>query len=64
MNPVLLTDEGAAQALALGRTKVYELVESGALRSVKIGRSRRIPAHALREFVDSIGSYVRRLSLF
>ena len=54
MNPVLLTVEDAAQALALGRTKVYELVETGALRSVKIGRCRRIPAHALREFVDSI----------
>lgn len=51
MNPVLLTVEDAAQALALGRTKVYELVESGALRSVKIGRSRRIPVQALHEFV-------------
>ena len=37
MNPVLLTVEDAALSLALGRTKVYELVESGALRSVKIG---------------------------
>lgn len=54
MNPVLLTVEDAALALSLGRTKVYELVESGALRSVKIGRSRRIPAQALHEFVDSI----------
>lgn len=54
MNPVLLTVEDAAQALALGRTKVYELVESGALRSVKIGRSRRIPVRALDEFVASI----------
>ena len=54
MNPVLLTVEDAAHALALGRTKVYELVESGALRSVKIGRSRRIPAQALHEFVASI----------
>lgn len=56
MNPVLLTVEDAAQALALGRTKVYELVESGALRSVKIGRSRRIPVQALGEFVDAIHS--------
>ena len=56
MNPVLLTVEDAAQALALGRSKVYELVESGALRSVKIGRSRRIPVQALGEFIDFIGS--------
>jgi excisionase family DNA binding protein len=56
MNPVLLTVEDAAQALALGRTKVYELVESGALRSVKIGRSRRIPVQALDDFVCSISA--------
>jgi excisionase family DNA binding protein len=53
MNPVLLTVEDAAQALALGRTKVYELVESGALRSVKIGRARRIPVQALHDFVGT-----------
>jgi excisionase family DNA binding protein len=60
MNPVLLTVEDAAQALALGRTKVYELVESGALRSVKIGRSRRIPVQALHEFVSDINLEVGR----
>jgi excisionase family DNA binding protein len=63
MNPVLLTVEDAAQVLALGRTKVYELVESGALRSVKIGRCRRIPVQALREFVDAIHSRGSRTGL-
>jgi excisionase family DNA binding protein len=56
MTAVLLTVEDAAQALALGRTKIYELVDTGALRSVKIGRSRRIPVQALHEFVRSINS--------
>jgi excisionase family DNA binding protein len=51
MSPVLLTVEEAAEALALGRTKVYELLDAGALRSIKIGRARRIPVEALHEFV-------------
>ncbi len=54
MSPVLLTVEQAAEALALGRTKVYELLDAGALRSIKIGRARRIPVEALQEFVRRV----------
>jgi excisionase family DNA binding protein len=50
--PVLLVrPEDAARSLNLGRTKVYDLMRSGALRSVKIGGVRRISAKALAEFV-------------
>ncbi len=53
--PVLLVrPEDAADALGVGRTKVYELMRSGALRSVKIGGLRRIPATALAEFVAQL----------
>ena len=48
---LLVRPEDAARALGVGRTKVYELMRSGALRSVKIGGLRRIPATALAEFV-------------
>jgi excisionase family DNA binding protein len=51
---VLLTVDDAAAVLSLGRTKVYELLESGLLPSVKIGRSRRIPLSGVREFVQRI----------
>ena len=51
---LLLRPTEAAQALGLGRTKVYELMGSGALRSVKVGNSRRISAAALAEFVDQL----------
>ncbi|ROO90902.1 excisionase family DNA binding protein [Actinocorallia herbida] len=37
--------------LRLSRTVVYELLRSGRLRSVKEGRTRLIPASALREYV-------------
>ncbi len=51
---LLLTAEEAARALRVGRSKVYELMRSGVLRSVKIGGSRRISATALAEFVAAL----------
>lgn len=51
---VLLTPAEAARSLGIGRTKVYELMASGALASVQIGRSRRVPREALAELVDAL----------
>ncbi|GAA3077309.1 helix-turn-helix domain-containing protein [Streptosporangium carneum] len=49
--PVLLRPEKAAELLGIGRTTVYALMRSGALRSVRVGTLRRIPSAALAEFV-------------
>jgi excisionase family DNA binding protein len=38
-------------ALSMSRTVVFELLRSGRLRSVKQGRTRLIPASAIREYV-------------
>jgi excisionase family DNA binding protein len=51
---LLLTPEEAARALRVGRSKVYELIRSRVLRSVKIGGSRRISAVALAEYVATL----------
>ncbi len=51
---LLLTPEQAAQRLALGRTRVYALLRGGAIESVKIGRSRRIPLKALERYVAQL----------
>ena len=51
---LLLTPEEAARRLAVGRTTVYELLSSGALRSVQIGRCRRVPVSALSAFVERL----------
>jgi excisionase family DNA binding protein len=48
---LMLTPEEVAMALRVGRSKVYGLMRSGALRSVKIGGSRRISVTALAEYV-------------
>lgn len=39
---LLLTAEEAAERLGVSRTNVYRLIASGRLRSVKIGKLRRI----------------------
>ena len=51
---LLLRPEDAARALGVGRTKVYELMRSGALRSVRVGGLRRVPVAALNEFVTRL----------
>ena len=52
--PLLLTAEHAAISLGICRTKVYELLRSGELESVRIGASRRIPAAALSHYVEGL----------
>ena len=51
---LLLTVEQVAEALAIGRTAVYELISSQRLGSVRIGGSRRIPIPALQRFVAQL----------
>ena len=48
---LLLTVEQAAHKLNIGRSMLYELLQSGILESVRIGSCRRIPADALSNFV-------------
>lgn len=48
---VLLDVKEAAARLRLGRTTVFELIKEGAIASVRIGRSRRIPAGELDAYV-------------
>ena len=49
--PLALTVLEAGQVLRVGRSVTYELVRSGQLRSVRIGRSIRIPRDALVEYL-------------
>jgi excisionase family DNA binding protein len=48
---VLVSVEAAAEMLSLGRTMVYGLVMSNDLRSIKVGRCRRILVSSLHEYV-------------
>ncbi|MEU7283668.1 MULTISPECIES: helix-turn-helix domain-containing protein [Actinomycetes] len=47
----LLTVTEVMARLKLGRSTVYDLIRSRRLTSITIGRSRRIPADAVRDFI-------------
>ncbi len=52
MDKLLLTPTEAATALGIGRSKVYELMQSGQLQSVHIGACRRVSRDALAAFPE------------
>ncbi|GAA3956954.1 hypothetical protein GCM10022384_07580 [Streptomyces marokkonensis] len=43
-----------ARLLSVGITTAKTLIGNGQIRSIKISRSRRVPADALREYVDRL----------
>ncbi|MEV7489671.1 helix-turn-helix domain-containing protein [Streptomyces anulatus] len=47
----LLTVPEVVARLKLGRSTVYDLIRSRRLVSITIGRARRIPADAVRDFI-------------
>jgi excisionase family DNA binding protein len=48
---LLLRIEEVAEALALSRSTVYALIRSGEIRSIRIGRSTRVSAEWLRQWI-------------
>ncbi|RIR65456.1 helix-turn-helix domain-containing protein [Mycobacteroides abscessus] len=48
----LYTVDQAARILGCGRGKVYKMIGAGEIRSVKIGKLRRIPASVLKGLAD------------
>ena len=53
-NRIVLTIEEAAQSLAVGRTTMYALIKAGQIRTVTIGRLRRVPTFCLDEYVRNL----------
>lgn len=56
LEKLLLTVEEAAHVMGIGRTKMFELIAAGAVESVRIGASRRVPSAAIAEYVDHLRS--------
>lgn len=52
MERLLLSVEEVAELLSLGRTKVFELIRRGELESISVGKARRVPLAAAKEFVE------------
>ena len=51
MDKQVLTVEEAGQLLRIGRSAAYEAVRRGQIPSLRIGRSVRVPRHALEEML-------------
>ena len=51
---LLLTIREVAERLGCGRTFVYELISSGELETVKLGRLRRVPVAALDALIERL----------
>ena len=54
MEKLLLTPEEAAEVIGVSRSKVYDLMRTQELESVRIGGSRRVPTAAIEEFVSRL----------
>jgi excisionase family DNA binding protein len=51
---VLLTVQEAAERLGIGRSLMYDLLRSGEVESVRIGRLRRVPIRAVDGYATSL----------
>lgn len=52
--PLLISVEGAAKLLGIGRSAIYQLTMSGDVKSVKVGRRRLVVRASVQEFVDRL----------
>ena len=51
-SPIAISVREAAQRLGLGRTKIYELMQSGELQSRTVGRRRLISMASVAAMLD------------
>lgn len=52
--PLVLTVEDLTGILHVGRSAAYELVRSGQLKCIRVGKSIRIPRHELLRFLGEV----------
>ena len=53
MEKMLLRPSEVAEAVGLGRSKIYEMLASGALPSIRVASSIRVPVDALRAWIEA-----------
>ena len=51
--PITMRVEELMPILHIGRNTAYELVRSGKIRSIQVGRQLRIPRDAVAEFIGA-----------
>ncbi len=53
MEPLFTSVNNAAEALDIGRTKTYELINSGKIKTITIGKRRLVVIDSLRALAKS-----------
>ena len=51
VEPICVKVKDAARMIGVGRTKLYELIASGEIEAIKLGKSTRIMTASLHELV-------------
>jgi len=54
MEKLLLKPGEVAEMTGLGKSKTYSLLAAGVIPSVRIGRSIRVPADRLRQWIEAL----------
>ncbi len=54
LDPLLLPIEEAGRVIGVGRTTMYQLIQSGELRTVTVGRRRLVPVAELVAYVERL----------
>ena len=52
--PLVLCVEDLMQLLSIGRNTAYELVRSGKIKSIRIGKCYRIPRDSITEYLAKV----------
>ena len=52
VEPICVRVNDAARMIGVGRTKLYELISSGELETIKIGKATRITTASLHRLVE------------
>ena len=50
--PLVLTVSDVSKILGIGKNTAYDLIRSGAIKSVRVGRQIRVPKAAFLEFIS------------
>ncbi len=54
VQPITTTINGAAQALGVGRTTIYDLIRQGRLEKLKLGRRTLVTTASIRNLVERV----------
>jgi len=54
IEPITVRIPDAIRMTGLGRSKLYELIASGDIETIKVGRCTLIPVASLRQMIDNL----------